>query len=227
MVEGQTEEGFVNEILAPELGHCGVFMDAHRITTGRRRGRVSRGGGRTYEQLARDLLLWMKQDDAEESWFTTMVDFYRLPSDFPGKLGLPANLSAPERVAFLEQELLRDIGSRLDLPVAKRLVPYVQLHEFESLLFSEPASFQEAFPENLEALHVLAAIRASVGSPEEINDGFETAPSKRILAILPGYEKPVSGLLIAQRIGLATMRRECAHFDRWIARLLTLAGGSI
>ena len=66
LVEGQTEEGFVNRILAPELGMYGVFADAHRITTGRRHGRAFRGGLVRYDHLANDLLLWMKQDQNQD-----------------------------------------------------------------------------------------------------------------------------------------------------------------
>ena len=222
VVEGQTEEAFVNQILAPELGRAGVFMDAHRITTGRRHGHLSRGGGSKYEQLARDLVLWMKQDDGEESWFTTMIDLYQLPADFPGKSAPAANLTPQGRVEMLEGELCRDIAGRLDHPVAKRLVPYVQLHELEALLFSDPASFAESFPEEGSAFDHLRAIRALFESPEHINEGSKTAPSRRITALLPDYEKTVSGILIAQRIGLAVMRRECRHFGEWIERLLGL-----
>ena len=74
VVEGQTEEVFVNDLLAPELGACGIFIDAHRITTGRKHGRLHRGGWDSYAKLLRDLVLWMKQDQSAESRFSTMVD---------------------------------------------------------------------------------------------------------------------------------------------------------
>lgn len=223
LVEGQTEEGFVNDILAPELGTQNIFVDAHRITTGRRHGRLFRGGLTNYQQLGRDLELWMKQDQNKNSWFTTMIDFYGLPSNFPGRAGLPQNLVARDQVAYYEAELVKDIVFRLqDLPVSSRLVPYIQLHEFEALLFSEPAGFLEAFPDDQRAVNRLQQVRDQFPSPEEINDGVNTAPSKRILSILPDFQKPVAGLLTARRIGLATFRRECRHFDDWITRLLAL-----
>ena len=84
VVEGQTEEGFINEVLAPELGSSGVFINAHSITTGRRHGQVFRGGWDSYGKLSRDLSRWMKQDLNSDSWFSTMVNLYRLPNDFPG-----------------------------------------------------------------------------------------------------------------------------------------------
>jgi hypothetical protein len=224
IVEGQTEEGFVNQLLAPELGAHGVFVDAHCITTGRHHGRVFRGGLVRYEHLANDLSLWMRQDQHEESWFTTMFDLYGLPADFPGRATVPQHLSTLARVSYLETALFEDIAQRLkNLPVSRRFIPYIQTHEFETLLFSEPAHFLEAFPDRPTLAEGLTMIRRLFNSPEEINDGPDTAPSKRILQIAPEYEKPVAGLLVAQRIGLPTMRRECAHFDQWVARLLALA----
>jgi hypothetical protein len=225
LAEGQTEEGFVNNILAPELGGRDILVDVHRVTTGRHRGAVFRGGLVNYEHLAKDLTLWMKGDPNEDSWFTTMVDFYALPRDFPGLAALPPTLPALERVAVLETELQSDIMTRLsNVAISRRFIPYIQLHEFEALLFSDPAAFLEAFPSGARAVERLDAIRVQFPNPEDIDDKPQTAPSKRILDLLPGYQKPVAGLLIAQRIGLAAIRAVCPHFDAWLTRLLALAG---
>jgi uncharacterized protein DUF4276 len=183
-----------------------------------------RGGFVAYEQLARDLLLWMKQDQHPESWFTTLVDFHKLPADFPGQSTLAPNLDTQARAAHFEGELASDIVERLDeLPVSRRLIPYIQMHEFEALLFSDPSAFLAAYPGNQPLVDRLASIRAEFDSPEDIDDGSTTSPSKRILDILPGYQKPVAGILIARRIGLATIRRECRHFNDWLVRLIALA----
>ncbi len=223
LVEGQTEEGFVNNILSPALQAANVFADAHRITTGRHHGRVFRGGLTDYEQLARDLVLWMKQDQNEESWFTTMVDFYALPNSFPGRLTSPAASTPRDVVAHLESEFANDIRRRLNgLPISQRLIPYIQLHEFESLLFSDLRGFREAFPGKPDFIKKLSAVRKKFDTPEDINNDPLTAPSKKILGLLPDYQKPVAGLLIAERIGLETIRRECPHFDQWLTRLLSL-----
>ena len=224
LAEGQTEETFVNEILAPELGAHNVFADSHRITTGRRHGRLSRGGSVIYEHLARDLVLWMKQDQNPESWFTTMVDWHRLPNDFPGQSAAARQLPAHGMIGHLEAELATDIARRLDqLPVSRRLIPYIQMHEFEALLFSDPTAFLEAFPDDQTLVEQLGIIRGEFESPEHINHGDATSPSKRILAIVPDYQKPVAGVLIARRIGLPKMREECRHFDDWITRIMASA----
>jgi hypothetical protein len=166
----------------------------------------------------------MKQDQNRDSWFTTMIDLYHLPTNFPGRATLAPNLSPGDRAACLEAELGKDVAERLQhLPVSRRLIPYIQLHEFEALLFSNPTGFMEAFPGNFTAVEHFAAIRAKFQNPEEINDGPNTAPSKRILDILPEYQKAVAGLLIAQRIGLGAIRRECPHFDEWLTRIFAVA----
>lgn len=67
--------------------------------------------------------------------------------------------------------------------------------------------------------HVKAAFR----SPEEINISPLTAPSKRILALFPAYDKPIHGSLAAMEIGLDTIRKECGRFDGWLKKLEALA----
>ena len=174
IVEGATEETFVNTVLAPELGQMGVFADTHSITTGRRHGRAFRGGFLRYEHLARDLTLWMKQDQHPESWFTTMVDLYALPADFPGWEIPSPQLATLDRVIRLEAALAQDITQRLDgLPVASRFIPYLQTHEFEALLFADASGFLEAFPGRQDEVDRLTAIRARFATPEDIDDGAD------------------------------------------------------
>jgi hypothetical protein len=212
VVEGQTEETFVRSLLAPELGAKGIYCDAHRVTTGRRRGRAYRGGLLSFAHLRKDLELWMKQDDASDSWFTTMVDLYRLPPDFPSITESRGIADPIKKVELLEQSF----NSTMNHP---RFVPYVQLHEFEALLFSDPQSFSIAFPGIGREVTKLQAIRSAFDTPEHIDEREDFAPSRQILKILPQYDKPVFGPLIAKQIGLAKLRRECPHFGGWLARL--------
>jgi len=212
VVEGQTEETFVRSLLAPELGAMGIYCDAHRVTTGRRRGKFYRGGLVSFAHLRRDLELWMNQDKASDSWFTTMVDLYRLPSDFPSLADSRRVTDPMKKVELLEQSFASDINH-------PRFAAYVQLHEFEALLFSDPQSFSIAFPSIGDKVGKLQAIRSAFETPEHIDEREDHGPSKEILRILPEYDKPVSGPLIAKQIGLAKLRQECHHFDAWLARL--------
>ena len=104
-----------------------------------------------------------------------------------------------------------------------RFVPYVMMHEFEALLFSDCAAFGRGIGRpDLDS--AFQEIRDAFGNPEEIDDSPETAPSKRVERLVRGYEKPLLGTLAALEIGLATMRRECPHFGSWLDRLKQLPG---
>lgn len=219
VVEGQTEETFVRDFLAPEFGAQGISMDAHRITTARGRLQVFRGGIVSYHQLKSDLVVWMKQDRRSDAWFTTMVDLYALPQDFPGYDFCMRHTDPIHRVECLEERLDRDLSHR-------RFIPYIQLHEFEALLFSEPKRFEVAFPKRQAEIQRLAEIRSEFQSPEHIDDQPDRAPSRRILGILPDYRKPVAGPRIAGQIGLSKLRQECPHFNQWIARIQSIAAAS-
>ncbi len=218
VVEGQTEETFVNGVLAPELGVRQIFIDAHCVTTGRRRLSPNRGGIQRYVQLKNDLTIWMRQEKGRDVRFTTMVDFYRLPRDFPGYDDCKRKADPYARAECLEDRLREDIPD-------DRFVPYIQLHEFEALLFSDVHKFEVAFPDRAAAIKKLKSIRDGFPSPEHIDDRPDESPSKRILEVVPEYVKTVSGISIVQHIGLPVLRKQCVHFGRWVDRLEQLAPG--
>jgi hypothetical protein len=158
----------------------------------------------------------MKQDQRSDAWFTTMVDVYALPQDFPGYDFCMRHTDPIQRVECLEERLYRDLSHR-------QFIPYLQLHEFEALLFSEAKRFEDEFPENPAEIQRLAEIRSEFQSPEHIDDRPGGAPSKRILDILPDYRKPAAGPRIAAQIGLSKLRQECPHFNQWIGRIQSAA----
>src|SRR5689334_1123177 len=141
VVEGQTEETFVRDVLAPELGLHSVFAVAHQITTRRQRGRLHRGGFVRYAHLREDIVRWIRQDRHPDARFTTMIDLYKVPSDFPGFEESRSKSDPLERAVFLEERFGSDVG-------AWRFLPYLQVHEFEALLFSDPKAFGAAFPDS-------------------------------------------------------------------------------
>jgi hypothetical protein len=216
IVEGQTEETFVRELLAPHLAEREVFAIARRVETGRRRGKIHRGGVTKFARAEKDIRLWLKQD--KRAVVTTMFDLYALPSDFPGSDRASAMSDPVARVRFLEAELNTTIDDQ-------RFGAYFQLHEFEGLLFSEVEAIDEALQLSTpgSGLHELREIRDAFPTPEHIDDGVETAPSKRLSRLYPRYDKPLFGSLIAERIGLDRIRQECHHFREWVAWLESLA----
>ena len=105
-----------------------------------------------------------------------------------------------------------------------RFIPYFQLHEFEAILFSDCVTMEDFLSLDYNfPVGSLQNIRNKFESPEHINDSPLTAPSKRILAIIPSYEKVADGILIAEAISLDTIRKECAHFSSWLNMLENLS----
>ncbi len=216
--EGQTEEKFVRRVLQPYLAARNIFVDARSVLTSKdkKAGYTYRGGLLSYDKARRDILEWIKQDHNPECRFSTMFDLYALPEDFPGAQEAKTIADPYERVAWLEQKLAED----MDHP---GFIPYIQLYEFEALLFSEPAKFALEYLEHEKAVHELENILDSFGNnPELIDDGPDTAPSRRILANIPEYSKTSSGVIIAEMIGLDRMRAMCRHFDQWLCTLEAL-----
>ena len=61
--------------------------------------------------------------------------------------------------------------------------------------------------------------RDAFPTPEHINNSIETAPSKRILHLIPNYSKTRQGVLIAKNIGIDRMFSECKHFAAWVEKI--------
>lgn len=209
LVEGQTEERFVKDILAPHCWTLGKDPTPKVVTTKRvKRGPDFKGGISEYQKVENDLYRLLGDSGAEA--VTTFIDYYALPSDFPGMRERPQGASLL-RARHVEAAWAQRIGSR-------RFRPFLMLHEFEALLFVNPELLGKALYAE-DKVAALNAIRAEVTSPEEINDDPRTAPSKRILSLLPGYQKTLHGPIISGRIGLTEIRRVCPHFNEWLSWL--------
>jgi len=203
LVEGQTEETFVRDVLAPHLEGHGVGVVPIVLATKRiKSGGKFRGGVSSYQQFKRDLQRLL--GDRSAAAITMMLDYYGLPKDFPGA-GTQRGHTCYDRATHLQESLQSDLQDR-------RLIPYLSLHEFEALLFTSPETLAGTLLKP-QVLRQLAAMVEGVESPEEINDGASTHPSARIKRLLPTYSKSLHGPLIVQRIGLTEIRRHCPHFD--------------
>lgn len=221
IVEGQTEETFVNNVLRNHLADFAISSTARCVATSRRRNIKHRGGIPSYEYAQQDIRQWLRNDRNSDARFTTMFDLYRLPADFPGSAATVTNPNPYNRVNALEDALATDINDW-------RFIPYLQLHEFETLLLADPLQLGAQFPGYDDAISRLAAMVSAYPSAELINDGEQTAPSKRIIAEIPAYgeRKPSAGPITAGKIGLHTLRSSCAHFEQWLSRLESLGADS-
>jgi len=210
-VEGQTEETFVRDLLAPFLQRRSIWLVPVLARTKRTKaGHTFKGGIVSYNQVRRDVLNLL--NDSSAVLVTTMLDYYGLPVDFPGKRALRGG-SPYQRVAHLEDAFRRDIGD-------PRFFPFLTLHEFEALLFAQPEQIVQTFPQARMATRLIQEVSAL--PPEEIDEGQTTHPAARIGRYLPRYRKRLHGPIIARRIGLQTIRDRCPHFDEWVSKLESL-----
>jgi hypothetical protein len=217
IVEGQTEETFVRDVLAERLAMHGVYAVARCVETSRTRLKIFKGGMSSYGRAKGDIVRWLKED--RNAYLTTMFDLYGLPDDFPNMAKTASEKDPHKKVQLIENGIAADIDDQ-------RLIPYIQVHEFEALLFCAPVITDAALgaPPALSRLKELQAIVGAFPSPEHIDEGASTAPSKRIVQLYKAYRKQVFGPLITKRTGLDTLRQQCPHFNDWVSKLEALAG---
>lgn len=216
LVEGQTEERFVKDVLQPHLWGGGVHPEPKIATTKRvKRGPHFKGGITDFHKVEDDIRRLL--GDTQAALITTMMDYYGLPDDFPGKQSLQGG-NSHERANELEAALEHHFNA------GSRFVAYFMIHEFEALLFSAPSVLAQVM--NVPSSHsALQDIRDGFATPEDINDDPPTTPSARVLNLFPAYRKLVHGPMTTGRIGLDTMRRECHHFSQWLGKLEQLGSG--
>lgn len=197
-VEGETEEEFVKQVLASRLRLRDVEPIPYLLM-----------GNVNVPRLSGEMARLLPDHDA----VTSLVDFY----GFEGK-------NQRETADELERRILTATRTNLRMaPDPLLVIPYVQLHEFEGLLFADTQAFGTLLNLPEGALERLRAIREQFTTPEDINNDTLTAPSKRIANIIPRYNKKVDGPMLAEEVGLDRIRAECPRFNRWLADLEVLA----
>jgi hypothetical protein len=209
LVEGQTEEAFVNRLLQDYFADSLSIAATILVTRHVKAGASFRGGVTNFDHFKNDLQRLLRQPS--DALVTTMLDYYGLPDDFPGMSDRPKG-AAIGRVKHVEAAIHHYFGS------PKRFLPYLSLHEFEALLFSAPDVLPRIMTLPDQAMK-FAAIRTQFRTPEDIDEGPNTAPSKRILALFPGYRKTLHGPQICKEIGVSQLCGECPHFRNWISQL--------
>ena len=222
LCEGQTEQGFVEKVLRPYLQDNGIKgVNGILITTNKKKN--ARGGLLSYNHALTDLRILQRtkiDGDFERHIFTTMFDFYALPDDFPGFEKIKTIRDPYLKVSNLEKDFADEINDN-------RFIPYIQLHEFEALLFCGIEYIAELYPGCEKRCEQLTQALQNVGNPELINNSPHTAPSKRIIKAIEGdnkthynYNKPKTGRFVTEKIGIDELRSNCKHFDEWIEKLI-------
>lgn len=207
MSEGPTEEEFVNTLLSPHLKGFGIV---NTVPIGLETKPGFTGGDVSYNKYKNNAEKLLLSDP--NGIVTSLIDFYELRKDFPGyssALAMPYRL---DRVHHIEQETRNDIDN-------DRLIPYIQLHEFEAILFSDIMGFQNWFPNHVNHFQYIIN---RFPNPELINDNPEDTPSARIIKIVGRrkYNKPLHGALIAIDIGMPAILLKCPRFKNWIDTII-------
>jgi Domain of unknown function (DUF4276) len=213
--EGQTEETFIREVLFHFFVTKSIYLNPILI------GKPGhRGGNFTFGRLLKDLRPLLGDSNA---YCTTLFDFYGLPSDFPGKEKAQTFTNIKDKAQCITQSLIDALQeTAISGDSLRRFIPYIQMYEFEGLLFSDCRSLAIAISQpHLDS--DFKKIRELFPSPEDINDSQITAPSKRISQIYPRYDKPIHGSLAIMEMGLDTIRQECKLFDQWLKQIETLS----
>ncbi len=210
IVEGETEEAFVNTILRPYFQGCGLYNPVQCFKI-----KHTQGGMHKYSYVRNDVLNTIYEHDVI---VTTMFDLYALPHSFPGYKESQAIEDHLKRVVFLEAKMKEDLELNQNRQF-NNYVPYIQLHEFEALVFSSANGFEALFEENEMNYKGIRDVIETFPNPEDINDSPETAPSKRMQKLIQGYNKVAYGISLIEYTGIDIILRKCPHFRDWIENL--------
>jgi uncharacterized protein DUF4276 len=216
LVEGQTEETFVRDVLNPYFATLRPNAYLNPIILQTKRvfdGTTWRGGLNKYRQF-RDQAIRLLGDNGAIA-LSSVIDLYALPSDFPG-FAESAGLPYRERVRRLEMHLAADLGDA-------RFLPYMSTHEFEALILADPTIVAQVVGATAVTARKFEAVVAGFDNPEAV-DALDP-PSKRLIDIFPQYDKVRHGPTSATRIGLDRIRGACEHFTHWVAALEQLCDG--
>ncbi len=225
VVEGPTEQTFVRDVLAPEMGCRGISLSAARI------GKPGHKGGDVhFERAKNDIRTFLKQ--RENTYVSTMFDYFRIDVYWPGRsivcqqIESGITLSVEQKANILESATKEKIIKLFpDCNAEERFIPYIEMHEFEALLFSDTSILAK---KTGIAIADIEKILVEYGDdPEAINDDPKKAPSKRLETLKKGYKKIITGKTVSEAIGIQNIRQKCRHFDSWLKKLENLTDGRL
>ena len=205
--EGQTEQSFCNDLLK-------FHFIKHKILIENPTIRKTHGGIVNWKALKYQIENHLKQDTT--AIVTTLIDYYGMYEhhEYPEWAATQNLIDKTERLAKIENSMLNEI----DAGLRRRFIPYIQLHEFESLLFSKESAIVDLIPDELLIGKAeLEELMVQYPNPEMINNAPETSPSHRLKKIIKGYSKVLHGELICEGIGLDQLRLKCPHFNEWVS----------
>lgn len=213
IVEGDTEKEFIDRVLSPYLYSKGLqSISSFKI-------KHTKGGLVKYQHLKTDLINCVYESDVIIS---TLIDYYALPEDFPKYDESKRITNKSDRLCYLEKAIIEDVESEQDKRFPN-LLPYIQLHEFEALVFSSIDGLKSLFSDEEADFIEIQDIISKYPNPEDINNNILTAPSKRLENIIRGYNKVLDGIMIIEEIGIENILAKCPRFNSWVQSLIEQA----
>jgi hypothetical protein len=210
--EGPTEQVFCERTLYPYFFERGYYIQAPTI-------KHSRGGIVKWETLKKQIETHLISEPG--AFVTTFIDYYGLYQkySFPDWEIAERTIERNSRMDILESGMRMDVADHL----RNRFLSYLQLHEFEGLLFNDINVFYEHIPAaDLVNQDELRSVFQLYENPEMINNNIETSPSHRLMRIISGYNKIVYGDILAEAIGLERIMQKSPRFNAWILKLSQL-----
>ena len=221
VAEGKTEMVFVRDLLAPVMAQKGIYVYARLI------GKPGhKGGDIRFDRPKQDIGNILKQ--SPDYHISTMFDYFRIDTDWPGrneiqtKIKSGKKMNAGDKAEIIEFAMRKAIIEQYpDCNPDRRFIPYIEMHEFEAMLFSDAQILSEITQISKSSIQ---GILKNYNGPEEINENPEKAPSKQLEVLKKGYRKVAMGKAVSETIGIDIIRKKCPHFDAWLNILETLAG---
>lgn len=217
IVEGKTEQIFIDSILAPYLGHKNIGMRATQVSKP-----GQKGGDVRFLRVKKDVRNHLKQ--RSDTYVSTFVDYYGI-KEWPG-LDEVTPQATPSQIAKTLNEAAKNKVVELfpEIQTERRFIPYIAIHEFEALLFSDAETLADQLKIDVSKVN---DVLDECGQPEAINNNPQTAPSKRLNSWTKHgkFPKTTMGIAVAHRIGIEKMRKRCSLFDAWLQTLEEIQRG--
>jgi hypothetical protein len=210
LVEGKTEQIFIQDLVAPYLAHTGIYITPIQISKP-----GQKGGDVKFPRVQNDRGMHLKQ--RSDTYLTLFVDYYGINVEWPGLTKAKGEATPAGKAAQVNAATKNKVNELFEnLDSDRRFIPYIAMYEFEALLFSGPDQLAEQLQVPRGSID---KILEQCGEPERINDSQHTAPSKRLESLTSRFKKTSTGIAVAKAIGLPRIRKHCPIFNGWLTEI--------
>jgi hypothetical protein len=204
--EGPTEIEYCKKVLYWHLKQYNIKLKFILILH-------SNGGIVNWEILKKQIV--KHYEDNNDVTISTFIDYYGL---YESHGFVDWKLAEAEPLKSVRMTILEN-GMKNDLNPNIKFIPFILLHEFETLAFCDYDIFEKIYDSREAKFPKLKEICDDHPNPEDINNGLKTAPSKRLIKNIKRYKKTSDSINLTFQIGLTKIRTMCPGFNAWITTL--------